>query len=208
MRIVRTTTRRVAAVGLAVAALAVGAPACRGSIASACDLLTTDEAAEVLGVPVHEGVEDTDRTIEQTYCEWIAVGSDVTEGGEPAYLVYVTEGTDADTRADWNNDLRRNDTEPIAGVGDEAYFVTDSGLPDIHLRVGDRVMIIGVGGEDRHPVGDRKARRILHMVAGFVSSDGDDGAQHLAALHLVERVFDAVEGDGLRYEAVEVEAAL
>ena len=35
----------------------------------------------------------------------------------------------------------------------------------------------------------------------------DDGAQHLAALHLVERLLDLVERDGLADEAVEVEPA-
>ena len=40
------------------------------------------------------------------------------------------------------------------------------------------------------------------------ASEHDDGAQHLAALHLVERVLDLVERDGLAHEAVEVEAAL
>ena len=156
-------------VGLAVTAVVVGFSACRPSIQSACDLLTTDEAEEVLGVPVHDGVEDTDRTIEQTYCEWIAIGSDVTEGGEPAYLVYVTEGTDSDTRRDWDDGLTRGDKEPIAGLGDEAYFVTRSDLPDIHVRVGARVMIIGVAGERRHPVNDQKARRILRIAAEFVT---------------------------------------
>ena len=38
-------------------------------------------------------------------------------------------------------------------------------------------------------------------------SEDDDRAQHLAALHLVERVLDRVERDGLAHEAVEVEAA-
>ena len=38
-------------------------------------------------------------------------------------------------------------------------------------------------------------------------SEDDDGAQHLAALHLVERLLDVVERDGLAHEAVEVEAA-
>jgi hypothetical protein len=164
----RARTLKGAALSLAVTALAVGTAACRPSIDSACDLLTTDEAAEVLGVPVHGGVEDTDRTIEQSFCEWVAIGSDVTEGGEPAYLVYVTEGTDSETRSDWNDDLSRGESERIDELGDEAYFVTRSELPDIHVRVGTRVMIIGVAGERRHPVDDEKARRLLLKAADFV----------------------------------------
>ena len=39
-------------------------------------------------------------------------------------------------------------------------------------------------------------------------SEDDDGAQHLAALHLVERVLDLVERDRLGHEPVEVEATL
>ena len=37
------------------------------------------------------------------------------------------------------------------------------------------------------------------------TSQHDDGAEHLAALHLVERLLDVVEGDLLADEAVEVE---
>ena len=168
MTMVSTRTLRRLALGLVVAVAAVGMVACSPSIESACDLLTTDEAEEVLGVPVHDGVEDDDRTIEQTFCEWIAIGSDVTEGGAPAYVVYVTEGTDSRTRSDWNDDLDRDDTERISGLGDEAYFVTGSDLPDIHVRVEDRFMIIGVAGERRHPVNEQKARRILRVAADFV----------------------------------------
>src|SRR6266511_1396090 len=40
------------------------------------------------------------------------------------------------------------------------------------------------------------------------SLDGDDGAQHFAPFHLVERVFHVLEADRLRHESVEVESAL
>ena len=36
----------------------------------------------------------------------------------------------------------------------------------------------------------------------------DHGPKHLAALHLVESFFDLIEGDGLGYEAVEIEPPL
>ena len=43
---------------------------------------------------------------------------------------------------------------------------------------------------------------------GVPESERDDGAEHLAALHAMERRLDVVEADRLGDEAVEVEAAL
>ena len=52
----------------------------------------------------------------------------------------------------------------------------------------------------------QRRRRVHDEADARPRSEHDDGAQHLAALHLVERVLDVVEADGLAHEALEVEA--
>ena len=81
----------------------------------------------------------------------------------------------------------------VGGIeDDDLAVVTDD--PDV---VGD-LPFAAVEGED--PVG--RDQFDAHR------SEHHDAAEHLASLHLVERLLDRIEFDGLRHEAVEVEPPL
>ena len=58
-----------------------------------------------------------------------------------------------------------------------------------------------------HHAAHTRARR-AKGARGSVTSEDDDGAQHLAALHAAEGALDAVDADRLGHEAIQVEAAV
>ncbi len=100
----------------------------------------------------------------------------------------------------------------------------DGGDPAAVDRVDDRLVVVGgvehdhltVVADDPDVVGDLPLAAVERedpvgrdqFDAHGTASEHHDAAEHLAALHLVERLLDAVEPDRLRHEAVEVEAAL
>jgi hypothetical protein len=131
---------------------------CGSSELDACELLTDDAAAEVLGVAVYDGELDTDRTIPATYCRWVAEGSDRSEGADATYEVWVAEGSDRDSVRRHEDYRAAPSAEPIDGLGPDAFFVVDGGRSTLYLKVGERAVAIGVTGDDRNPVSDREAR--------------------------------------------------
>ena len=71
-------------------------------------------------------------------------------------------------------DSRKNAKQPetVRGLGDSAYFYIKgtAEVPFLELRVGDRIMTVGVSGNDLHPVSDDEAKR-LERAAGELIVD-------------------------------------
>ncbi len=141
---------------------------CSGGVSDACSLLSDDEASDVLGVPVHDGELDTDRTIEATYCEWIAEGADTSEGGDEAYTLWISEGSDGRTVGELEEDRASPDAEPIDGLGEDAFFLSDQYGTELKLLVDGRAVTIGVSGDADHPVSERRERSLERHAAELV----------------------------------------
>jgi hypothetical protein len=180
--------------GITLAVLLLGLAACGGDGGSgaaptnACDLLTTDEADDLLGVPTGGPSEDTDRS-SGTYCEWVSTdsnddgdaASDDGEGG-PAYFISVedesgegaVQGFESGRRSDEDDDP---ETEDVGGLGDDAYFESSGGLA---VRSGERVFSVYVGENDQHPLTTDELRDIERRAAEIIlerigDSGGDGG---------------------------------
>jgi hypothetical protein len=167
-----------------VAALAsgVGAAACdggsggssgsSGDIESACDLLTTKEVTAFMGTPMYGGEQDTDRTIPGTFCEWTSKDYVGEEQENPEYAIFVDEASTDERRSSFDSRKNAKQPETVRGLGDGAYFYIKgtAEVPFLELRVGDRIMTVGVSGNDLHPVSDDEAKR-LERAAGELIVD-------------------------------------
>jgi hypothetical protein len=168
--------------------LLLGAAACGsgggGSDAAppnACDLLTTDEATDLLGVPTLGGSEDTDRS-SGTYCEWVSEdtddGGDASDAGsdsdvEPYFIsVEIDQGEGAvqDFAGGKSEKGEADDgegpaVEPVEGLGDDAYFSVNGGL---EVRKGDTVFSTYTRTAELHPVTREQRRDIERRAADLV----------------------------------------
>ena len=167
-----------------VAALAsgVGAAACdgggggssgsNGDIQNACDLLTTNEVTAFMGTPMYGGEQDTDRTIPGTFCEWTSKDYVGEEQENPEYAIFVDEASTDERRNSFDNRKNAKQPETVRGLGDGAYFYIKgtAEVPFLELRVGDRIMTVGVSGDDLHPISDDEAKR-LERAAGELIVD-------------------------------------
>lgn len=167
---------RVRAATSALAALlaAGGLIACGGDggsdIESACDLLTTSEVDEIMGTPMYPGEQDTDRTIPGTFCDWNSRDYVGEEHENPEYSLFVDEGSTEERRESFDSREDAEQPETVEGLGDGAYFYIpgSAGVPFLELLVGDRVMTIGVSGNDLHPVSDEEAKRLERAAADLI----------------------------------------
>ena len=167
-----------------VAALAsgVGAAACdggssgssgsNGDIQNACDLLTTNEVTAFMGTPMYGGEQDTDRTIPGTFCEWTSKDYVGEEQENPEYAIFVDEASTDERRDSFDSRKNAKQPETVRGLGDGAYFYVKgtAEVPFLELRVGDRIMTVGVSGNDLHPVSENEAKR-LERAAGELIVD-------------------------------------
>jgi hypothetical protein len=167
-----------------VAALAsgVGAAACdgggggssgsNGDIQNACDLLTTNEVTAFMGTPMYGGEQDTDRTIPGTFCEWTSKDYVGEEQENPEYAILVDEASTDERRDSFDSRKNAKQPETVRGLGDGAYFYVKgtAEVPFLELRVGDRIMTVGVSGNDLHPVSENEAKR-LERAAGELIVD-------------------------------------
>jgi hypothetical protein len=178
------------------ATIAIGAAACGNSgggdaAPNACDVLTTEEVEELLGVPVHGGSEDTDRT-RGTYCEWVS--KDTGDGGDAssaggdddsdveAYFLSVVidqgvgpvQGFAAGTSEPGEADDGEGPAyEPVEGLGDDAYFDVTGGLK---VRKGDLVFSTYTRATDEHPLMPDERKDIeLGAAELIVERVGDPG---------------------------------
>jgi hypothetical protein len=160
----------------------VGAAACdggsggssgsSGDIQNACDLLTTNEVTAFMGTPMYGGEQDTDRTIPGTFCEWTSKDYVGEEQENPAYAIFVDEASTDERRDSFDSRKNAKQPETVRGLGDGAYFSVKgtAEVPFLELRVGDRIMTVGVSGNDLHPVSNDEAKR-LERAAGELIVD-------------------------------------
>jgi len=170
---------RTAGLLLATALVCAGVAACDGGGGSgavpdhACDMLTTDEASDLLGVPANEPAEDTDRS-GGTYCRWSSKDSgfdpDASDEDErPQYYVAVEDETGAEAVQSFESGRVGSDEEGelevVADLGDDAFFGLSTGLS---VRHGDRVFTTFAGGNRKHPLDSRQEKEIERRAAELV----------------------------------------
>jgi hypothetical protein len=158
----------------------VGAAACdvgsggssgsHGDIENACDLLTTNEVTAFMGTPMYGGEQDTDRTIPGTYCTWTSKDYVGEEQENPEYAIFVDEASTDERRDSFDGRKHAKQPETVRGLGDGAYFYIKgtAQVPFLELRVGDRIMTVGVSGSDLHPVSDDEAKRLERAAAELI----------------------------------------
>lgn len=143
-----------------------------GGTPNACDLLTVDEATEILGTATVGPEEDTDRTIGGSFCTWRAEGTSSGEG-DPAYTLFIDVAGDRGP-SDFARGLAGNDElddggepVPVSDIGDEAYFTgfAENELPFLEVRVGEEYLTLGVADDDERPVTVGEAREIERRMA-------------------------------------------
>jgi hypothetical protein len=185
--------------GIALVAVTLGLTACGGggsggsggeaAPTNACDLLTTDEADDLLGVPTGGASEDTDRS-SGTYCEWVSkdsnddgdAASDDGEGG-PSYFISVEDETGEDAVQGFESGRRSDEsdddepqTQDVDGLGDDAYFERSGGLA---VRSGARVFSVYVGDNELHPLTTAELRdierRAAEIIVERIGDSGGDG---------------------------------
>jgi hypothetical protein len=149
----------------------VGVAADKGPSENACDLLTTDEASQVLGVPSSGGDEDTDRS-HGTYCEWVSKDSDdgtdaSSAGGSEIVPYFISLEVDRGDQAvqDFESG-KRGAGDKVDGLGSDAYFSAEHGL---NVRNGDLVFSTYADGNDQHPLTNADRRRLERQAAEIVA---------------------------------------
>jgi hypothetical protein len=159
---------------VALVAIGAGLVACGGDggsdIESACDLLTTSEVDQIMGTPMYPGEQDTDRTIPGTFCDWNSRDYVGEEHENPEYSLFVDEGSTEERRKSFDSREDAKQPETVHSLGDGAYYYTlgTGDVPFLELLVGDRVMTIGVSGNDLHPVSDDEAQRLERAAADVI----------------------------------------
>jgi hypothetical protein len=147
-----------------------GSSSMNGSIESACDLLTTQEVIGIMGTDMYPGEQDTDRTIPGTFCDWNSTDYVGEEQENPEYSIFVDEGSTDERRESFDSRDNAKQPETVRGLGDGAYFYIKgtAEVPFLELLVDDRVMTIGVSGNDLHPVSDDEAKRLERAAAELI----------------------------------------
>ena len=141
-----------------------------GGIENACDLLTTPEVTTVMGTAMYGGSQDTDRTIPGTFCDWTSRDYVGEEQENPEYAIFVDEASTDERRNSFDNRKNAKQPETVRGLGDGAYFYIKgtAEVPFLELRVGDRIMTVGVSGNDLHPVSDDEAKQLERAAAELI----------------------------------------
>jgi hypothetical protein len=136
-------------------------------IESACDLLTRSEVIGIMGTDVYGGEQDTDRTIPGTFCEWTSTDYVGEEHENPEYAIFIDEASTDDARESFDNrdDAKQRETVRSLGDGANFYIKGTAEVPFLELRVDDRVMTVGVSGNDLHPVSRDEAKRLERAAA-------------------------------------------
>ena len=123
-----------------------------------------------MGTPMHAGEQDTDRTIPGTFCDWNSKDYVGEEHEDPEYSLFVEEGATEERRESFESRENAKQPETARGLGDGAYFyiLGTAEVPFLELFVDDRVMTIGVSGNDMHPVSDDEAKRLERAAAELI----------------------------------------
>lgn len=147
-----------------------GSSSSGGGVKSACDLLTTGEVNRIMGTPMYPGSQDTDRTIPGTFCDWNSGDYVGEEQENPEYSLFVDEASTDERRESFRRRRNAKQPETVRGLGDGAYFYIKgtAQVPFLELLVGDRVMTVGVSGNDLHPVSHDEAKRLERAAAELI----------------------------------------
>jgi hypothetical protein len=147
-----------------------GSSSSNDDIDNACDLLTTSEVTAFMGTPMYPGEQDTDRTIPGTFCDWTSKDYVGEEQENPEYSMFIDEASTDEARENFDKRENAKQPETVSGLGDGAYFyiLGTAEVPFLELRVGDRVMTVGVSGNDLHPVSDDEAKRLERAAAELI----------------------------------------
>jgi hypothetical protein len=147
-----------------------GASGAQDRITSACDLLTTQEVIAIMSTDMYPGSQDTDRTIPGTFCEWTSTDYVGEAQENPEYAIFVDEASTDEARESFDSREDAKQPETVRGLGDGAYFYIKGTalVPFLELRVDDRVMTVGVSGNDLHPVSDDEAKRLERAAAELI----------------------------------------
>lgn len=117
-------------------------PATAGSATvDACDFLTTDEVATIVGIsrPIPAPSSDAN----YAYCTYSTPGA-------PELKIFVTKS--AENAANQFNTAKLNGGEAVSGVGDEAFWSTGSFLPGLYfVKGGVMAYISGMSGSSSGP---------------------------------------------------------
>jgi hypothetical protein len=119
---------------------------------------------------MHSGEQDTDRTIPGTFCEWTSKDYVGEEQENPEYAVFVDEASTDERRESFDSRKNAKQPETVRGLGDGAYYYVKgtADVPFLELRVSDRIMTVGVSGNDLHPVSDAEAKRLERAAADLI----------------------------------------
>lgn len=158
--------------GLGVTACAGGSGSngANDDIENSCDLLTASEVTAFMGTDMYSGGQDTDRTIPGTYCTWTSKDYVGEEQENPEYSIFVDEASTDELRKSFDSRKNAKRPEMVRGLGDGACFYIQGTArePFLALRVGGRIMTVGVSGNDLHPVSGDEAKRLEHAAAELI----------------------------------------
>jgi hypothetical protein len=92
------------------------------------------------------------------------------EQENPEYAVFVDEASTGERRKSFDSRKNAKNPETVRGLGDGAFFHIKGSaqVPFLELRVGDRIMTIGVSESDIHPVSDDDAKRLERAAADLI----------------------------------------
>jgi hypothetical protein len=84
--------------------------------------------------------------------------------------VRAHEASTDETRESFDKRENAKQSETVRGLGDGAYFyiLGTARVPFLDLLVGDRVMTVGVSGNDLHPVSSDDAKRLERAAAELI----------------------------------------
>jgi hypothetical protein len=92
------------------------------------------------------------------------------EQENPEYAIFVDEASTGERRDSFDSRENAKQPETVRGLGDGAYFYIrgTAEVPFLELRVDDRIMTVGVSGNDLHPASDDEAKRLERAAADLI----------------------------------------
>ena len=174
-----STRRRLLLVVMVLALCSLVACSSSAGASHACDLLTTSDVEDLLGVPANGGYEDTDRS-SGTYCEWRSEdsddGHDASSDSETVpYFISVTyeQSLSAAQSFESGRERAENKDRDLRGLGNAAHF---DGRHGLQVRRGDQVFTTYSAGNRDHPLSNAESRAIERAAADIIIDRiGDPG---------------------------------
>ncbi len=122
---------------------ATAAPSAALAAVDACKLLSASEVSAAYGFTVQAGVPTADDLY--AYCTYPS------DSGRDKGMVFITRSSAA---AQYFQTVKINKGHPVTGVGDEAYWGTDSFLPGLYFLKGGVMAYISSSTSNSGPVSE------------------------------------------------------